>query len=212
MNLLPQKAKFHRFFEAACIFYRPKDIVSGDFFWLEQLENLTIIALADCTGHGVPGSFMTLLGINLLNNIVFEQYLMNPGTILDEMDKKLIAALPRSNDVESMNDGMEITVCLIDHRTAELSYACTGSRFLLYEHNSFIMFKGDTKHIGDAPHPGFKGYISHYTKLTENSTFYLFTDGFHDQFRGSKDKNTPSEGCSSCSKPTFDCPLMSTKT
>lgn len=188
LNLLPQKQKFLKSFEETCIFYRPKDIVSGDFYWLEQYEHLTIIALADCTGHGVPGSFMTLLGINLLNNIVLEQHIFDPGTILDELDKKLITALPRTNGDESMNDGMEITVCVIDHRSADLSYACAGSRFLIYEHNSFTMYKGDTKHIGDAPLEGFKGYITHFTKLSENSTLYLFTDGFQDQFGGSKDK------------------------
>jgi PAS domain S-box-containing protein len=188
LNLLPSRSKFLRSFEEACVIYRPKDIVSGDFYWLDQHEHLTIVALADCTGHGVPGSFMTLLGINLLNNIVLEQRILDPGTILDELDKKLIAALPRTNGDESMNDGMEITICVIDHRTAELSYACAGSRFLIYENNSFTMYKGDTKHIGDAALPGFKGFITHFTKLSENSTLYLFTDGFQDQFGGSKDK------------------------
>jgi serine phosphatase RsbU (regulator of sigma subunit) len=146
------------------------------------------MALADCTGHGVPGSFMTLLGINLLNSIVLEQRIFNPGTILDELDKKLIAALPRANGEENMSDEMEITICVIDHRNQELSYACAGSRFLIYESNSFTMYKGDTKHIGDKPITGFTGYITHVTKLYSTSTMFLFTDGFQDQFGGTKDK------------------------
>lgn len=188
LNLLPHRDKFQRSFEETCIFYLPKDIVSGDFYWLEQCDNLTIVALADCTGHGVPGSFMTLLGINLLNNIVLEQRIFDPGSILDELDKKLIAALPRNNGDEGMKDGMEITVCVIDHRTAELSYACAGSRFLIYENNSFTMYKGDSKHIGDVTIPEFKGFVTNYTKVSENSTLFLFTDGFQDQFGGTKDK------------------------
>lgn len=188
LNLLPNKDKFERSFEEFTIFYKPKDIVSGDFYWLERIDDVTILALGDCTGHGVPGSFMTLLGINLLNNLILEQRIIHPGTILDELDLKLTTALPRENGDENMNDGMEITICVFNHSTNELSYACAGSRFLIYYENSFTMYKGDTKHIGDKPIPEFKSYVTHYTKFPENSTLYLFTDGFQDQFGGIKNK------------------------
>lgn len=188
MNLLPTRDKFERSFDEYTIFYKPKDIVSGDFYWLERIDDVTIIALGDCTGHGVPGSFMTLLGINLLNNLILEQRIFHPGTILDELDLKLTTALPRENGDENMNDGMEITICVFNHVTKELSYACAGSRFLIYETNSFTMYKGDTKHIGDKPIPEFNGYITHYTKFLDDSTLYLFTDGFQDQFGGIKNK------------------------
>jgi len=188
LNLLPGKEKFLQSFDEACIMYKAKDIVSGDFFWLERIDDRTVLALADCTGHGVPGSFMTLLGINLLNNLVFEQRIFHPGTILDELDKKLKLALPRESGKENMNDGMEIAICIFNHKTNELHYACAGSRFLVFENNSFTMFKGDSKHIGDKPMPEFKGYITHYTKFAANSTIYLFTDGFQDQFGGIKNK------------------------
>lgn len=188
LNLLPNLTKFNASFNEVSIIYRPKDIVSGDFYWLERIDDLTILALADCTGHGVPGSFMTLLGFNLLNNIVLEQNIFNPGTILDELDKKLTSALPRENGEENMNDGMEITVCVINHKTGDLSFACAGSRFLAYESNSFTMYKGDSKHIGDKPVPEFKGYITHSMKFQQSSTLYFFTDGFQDQFGGVKNK------------------------
>lgn len=188
LNLLPNLEKFHASFNEVSVIYRPKDIVSGDFYWLERIDDHTILALADCTGHGVPGSFMTLLGFNLLNNIVLEQNIFNPGTILNELDKKLTAALPRENGEENMNDGMEITICVINHKTGDLSFACAGSRFLAYEANSFTMYKGDSKHIGDKPIPEFKGYITHNMKFQQTTTLYLFTDGFQDQFGGLKNK------------------------
>jgi serine phosphatase RsbU (regulator of sigma subunit) len=146
------------------------------------------MALADCTGHGVPGSFMTLLGINLLNNIVLEQRNFNAGSILNQLDEKLVQALPREFEDGNMTDGMEITVCVFNHKTKELSYACAGSRFLLFESNIFTMLKGDTKHIGDIPVTEFKGYITHYRKFNDNTTLFLITDGFQDQFGGEKDK------------------------
>ena len=188
VNLLPKRDNFNKSFKESCIYYKPKDIVSGDFYWLERIDNLTIVALADCTGHGVPGSFMTLLGINLLNNIVLEQRNFNPGSILNQLDEKLIQALPREFEEGNMNDGMEITICVFNHKTNELSFACAGSRFLLYESNLFTMLKGDTKHIGDMPIPEFIGFTTHYIKFNANASLFLITDGFQDQFGGEKDK------------------------
>lgn len=188
VNLLPNEDKFNQSFGQSCVMYRPKDIVSGDFYWLEQIDNLVVFALADCTGHGVPGSFMTLLGINLLNNIILEKRILHPSAILDELDKRLMTALPRENGEENMNDGMEISICIFNPANNELSYACAGARFLIYEGNSFSMHKGDSKHIGDKPTQGFKSFVTHHTKFTESSTLYLFTDGFQDQFGGIKNK------------------------
>ncbi len=187
-NLLPKRENFNLSFQESCIFYKPKDIVSGDFYWLERINDLTFVALADCTGHGVPGSFMTLLGINLLNNIVLEQRNFNPGSILNQLDEKLVQALPRESEDGNMTDGMEITLCVFNHKTNELSYACAGSRFLLFESNLFTMLKGDTKHIGDTMIPDFKGYTTHYIKFKPNTCLFLISDGFQDQFGGEKDK------------------------
>ena len=131
---------------------------------------------------------MTLLGINLLNNIVLEQRNFNPGSILNQLDEKLIQALPREFEEGNMNDGMEITICVFNHKTNELSFACAGSRFLLYESNLFTMLKGDTKHIGDMPIPEFIGFTTHYINFNANASLFLITDGFQDQFGGEKDK------------------------
>lgn len=187
-NLLPHERYFASGFSEHFIIYKPKDIVSGDFYWLATIEDTTILVLADCTGHGVPGSFMTLLGINLLNSIVNENRILDPGKILDELDKKLVDILPRNPNVNSLNDGMEITVCAINQNTDEMAFACAGSRFLIYTDDSFTMLKGDNKHIGDRPPQDFKYYSTHYTQLTSDDLLYLFTDGLQDQFGGKLDK------------------------
>lgn len=188
INLLPHERNFTSAFKEYFIIYKPKDIVSGDFYWMEKIGNKTILVLGDCTGHGVPGSFMTLLGINLLNSVVLENQLTDPGDILNEIDKRLVDVLPKGSGDTAINDGMEMTICVLDDETDELSFACAGSRFLIFEETAFTMLKGDNKHIGDEPNGDFNGYITHYTPFTSDNNLYLFSDGFQDQFGGPNDK------------------------
>jgi len=187
-NLLPHERYFASGFREHFIIYKPKDIVSGDFYWMETIGDTTVFALADCTGHGVPGAFMTLLGINLLNSIVKENHILDPGKILDELDKRLQDILPRSTNQNSLNDGMELTVCAIDETKDEMTFACAGSRFLVYTDESFMMLKGDNKHIGDAAPDDFNAFTTHYTNFTHHDLVYLFSDGLQDQFGGRNDK------------------------
>ena len=177
----PFKSNFEHF-----IIYKPKDIVSGDFYWMEKIGSQTILALSDCTGHGVPGSFMSLLGINLLNSIIHEGQFTDPGKILNELDRRLIDILPKGKGINLVNDGMEITICVLDDKSNELSFACAGSRFLIQSEGQFTMFKGDNKHIGDPPYIGFESYKTSFTTLNDEDQLYLFTDGFQDQFGGSE--------------------------
>jgi PAS domain S-box-containing protein len=188
INLLPHERNFASIFKEYFIIFKPKDIVSGDFYWMEKIESKTFLVLGDCTGHGVPGSFMTLLGINLLNSIILEGRMTDPGDILNEMDKRLIDVLPRGSGDTEINDGMELTLCVLDDTTDEIAFGCAGSRFLIYEDASFTMLKGDNKHIGDAPTTGFQGYSTHYTPFLPENQLYLFSDGFQDQFGGPNDK------------------------
>jgi PAS domain S-box-containing protein len=187
-NLLPHEREFTSLFKEQFIIYKPKDIVSGDFYWVEDLGDTIILALADCTGHGVPGSFMTLLGINLLNTIVHEDKIQVPGEILDRLDERLVEVLPRGEGENRVKDGMEITICAIDKSSNTMSFACAGSRFLIYNETGFTMYKGDIKHIGDEQYEGFVKYQTNYTKLDQKDQLYLITDGFQDQFGGPNDK------------------------
>jgi len=187
-NLLPHERVLTSCFKEHFIIYKPKDIVSGDFYWMEKIGSQTILALSDCTGHGVPGSFMSLLGINLLNSIIHEGQFTDPGKILNELDRRLIDILPKGKGINLVNDGMEITICVLDDKSNELSFACAGSRFLIQSEGQFTMFKGDNKHIGDPPYIGFESYKTSFTTLNDEDQLYLFTDGFQDQFGGENDK------------------------
>ncbi len=188
LNLLPNNALFKQVFNESFVIFKPKDIVSGDFYWMEKVNNLTILALGDCTGHGVPGSFMTLLGINLLNSIVLESQITEPGRILDLLDEKLIHVLPRGQGDSKVDDGMEITVCVFNHETGEFSYACAGSRFILLRNGELEICKLDSKHIGDYTDSSEFSYSEVKILLEENDSIYLFSDGYQDQFGGDRNK------------------------
>lgn len=186
MNLLPEERKIAHFFKESFVYYLPKDIVSGDFYWVEQLDNKTIIINADCTGHGVPGAFMTLLGINLLNQIILENKIVNAGEILNELDARLNQSL-RRNKSEDLNDGIECTVCIIDENEDVLEYALAGSKFLLHQNNKITELSGRSSHIGEgtAAHQPFESII---IPFHEDDVIYLYSDGITDQFGGEKGK------------------------
>jgi PAS domain S-box-containing protein len=186
-NLLPNENLFKAHFKEHFIISKPKDIVSGDFYWMKQIEDYTVLVVADCTGHGVPGSFMTLLGFNLLNSIVLEGRTIVPSKILNELDHKLIEYLPKGKGETTVNDGMEVTICVFNNKTNNMSYACAGSRFLAIENGDFTMFKGDNKHIGDIE-DDFLGYNTYFKEFHNDFNLFLFSDGFQDQFGGPKDK------------------------
>ncbi len=188
VNLLPHEHQFTENFNSHFVLYRPKDIVSGDFYWVQRVDGKLVIVLADCTGHGVPGAFMTLLGLNMLNSIVLDSRLTEPGMILNELDKRLENYFQKQVATEKMNDGMELTICVIDDHSENIAYACAGSRFLIHNDNGFTMFKGNNEHIGDSKSEKFPGYLTHYTIFNSTDSLYLFTDGFQDQFGGVNNK------------------------
>ncbi|TNF46773.1 MAG: PAS domain S-box protein [Bacteroidetes bacterium] len=188
MSLMPQENSYREVFNESFAIFHPKDIVSGDFHWIHRTQQFTVVAVGDCTGHGVPGAFMTLLGINMLNSIVLEGQLKEPGLIMNEMDQKLREILSTEIQGTKITDGIELTICVFDHAKKKLSYSCAGSRFLIWEDRGFNMFKGDIKHIGDRNMKEFRGYITHELNLSDNSIIYLFTDGMQDQFGGPKNK------------------------
>jgi PAS domain S-box-containing protein len=187
LKLLPHERKFQSYLEDFFIFYQPKDIVSGDFYWYEKIEKEHVLILADCTGHGVPGSFMTLLGANILNSTIVDHKHRDPGMILNILNDKLIETLSKSEGSE-LADGMEVVICVFDDDSNQLSYACAGGRFLIHQKGEFTLHKGDLQHIGDDKPEGFKGYRTQLTEFTPDDQLILFTDGFQDQFGGQEDK------------------------
>ena len=186
-NLLPHKDKFEKFFSEHEIFFQAKDIVSGDFFWLDEADGITFLVIGDCTGHGVPGSFMTLLGINLLNQIILEDKISDPSEILSNLDEKLVQVLPREGN-SSVKDGIEMTIIAFDLNKKIANYACAGGKFITIQNKEIIIQRGESKHIGDVSESNFSKYNTYNLDLSLIETLYFFTDGIQDQFGGSSNK------------------------
>jgi serine phosphatase RsbU (regulator of sigma subunit) len=183
-------------FKEGFIFFKPKDIVSGDFFWFSQIffntekkSSYRILIAADCTGHGVPGAFMTVMGNALLDEIVNERATVMPHLILHELDKKIIATLQKQNF--SQNDGMDMVVLVIeekDDHTKQVHWAGAKNPLYYIRQGQLYEIKGDKFPIGGNPLKNSKVFYTRTLPLEENDIFYLFTDGFQDQFGGQENK------------------------
>lgn len=172
------------------ILYKPKDIVSGDFYWVAKTGNYLFIAVADCTGHGVPGAFMSLIGISLLNEIVKGKNILCPAQILNELNSSIINSLNQafgnSNDTnEIVTDGMEITLCRTELNSHEMQIAIAGQTALIINNDTVKEIDGTFYSIGD---PIIAKRELEFQKqiitTSNNDTIYIFSDGYTDQFGG----------------------------
>lgn len=186
--ILPRDFIIRSHLPQSFVLYMTKDIVSGDFYWFTHINNSTIIAAVDCTGHGVPGAFMSLIGYNLLNRIVNEKKITDPKDILLELNNGVLNILHK-NESES-KDGMDIAICKINHGTNTLEYA--GAMRPLWIINKGILkeIKADKIPIGTKQKERVEtiAYTTHTIALDKGDSFYIFTDGYADQFGGAKDK------------------------
>lgn len=165
------------------ILFKPKDIVSGDFYWFAKVNNKFVVAAIDCTGHGVPGAFMSLVGIHLLSSIIVENKITSPDIILNELHNKIQFALRQSDT--SNQDGMDAAICVIDKEKNIVEFAGAKNPLVYIQNNEVIKIKGDKKGIG-----GNQIIVEHFSKhtidITSPTSFYIFSDGFQDQFGGEK--------------------------
>jgi serine phosphatase RsbU (regulator of sigma subunit) len=185
--LLPSEDYFRGYFKESFIFYKPKDIVSGDFFWIGENENKVFIAAADCTGHGVPGALMSMIGHELLDKIINVDKIERPDKVLEIMSKSLEKTFNREKNVGSIiHDGMDIGICVVDRGKRKIQFA--GAFFPLYiiRDNRLIEFKGD-KHILGETAEGVS-FTNNEIAMMEDDMLYLFSDGYVDQFGGSSNK------------------------
>jgi serine phosphatase RsbU (regulator of sigma subunit) len=188
LSLLPERGRLKMLFPDSFLFFRPKDIVSGDFYWLHETEDKIIIAVLDCTGHGVPGAFMTVLANSILNELVLENNIHSPNLILSIMDNKIRSALHQHNRLDGSNhDGLDMAVCIIDRHTQELCYS--GARMPLY-----IGRQGCLQTLAPARFSlgGYletdKSFANQCVPMRKGDMIYLATDGYQDQFGGPRDK------------------------
>ncbi len=186
--ILPPDALIRRYLPQSFILYLTKDIVSGDFYWYAHIKGISIIAAVDCTGHGVPGAFMSLIGYNILNRIVNERKITDPKEILTELNKGVLEVLYK-NESES-NDGMDIAICRIDHASRTVDYAGAMRPLWIVNKGVLTEIKGDKFPIGtkQADREDTIAYSTHTIHAAEDDTFYIFTDGYADQFGGTNNK------------------------
>jgi serine phosphatase RsbU (regulator of sigma subunit)/tetratricopeptide (TPR) repeat protein len=185
--MLPSEADMRYALGELFIFYRPKDIVSGDFYWFHQTEEYYFYAVADCTGHGVPGGFMSMLGISLLNEIVNEKAIYEPNDILDILSAKTISVLKQTESKSASKDGMDITLCRINKSKTELRFAGANNDLWLIRNNELVIYKADKQPVG-FHYGAYKQFNQHVIELKQNDRIFSFTDGYADQFGGQKGK------------------------
>lgn len=181
-SFLPSMHRFRQFFPDSFVLNLPKDIVSGDFFWISQKAGRYILVLADCSGHGVPGAFMSMAGMSLLNQIVNERGVTEPGKILNQINLALINQLRQVHE-ESITESMDMSVCVFENDFSRMEYA--GARRPLYYMQDGRMqeFKPYTPSVGFDPYTNFEeGALV--LDLKNVQEIFLTTDGFHDQFGG----------------------------
>lgn len=168
------------------VLYKPLAIVSGDFYWVSSQGDLQIIISADCTGHGVPGAFMSMLGVTMLNEIVNEKHIQMPDRIIENLRQGIIKSLNQVLDEDTVKDGMDIAVCAIDFKENLLWYAGANSPLYLVRGKELLHFRADKMPV--AIHYRMQPFTLHKIELQKGDAFYIFSDGFADQFGGPKQK------------------------
>ncbi|MGW8316648.1 MAG: YfiR/HmsC family protein [Bacteroidales bacterium] len=167
------------------VLFRPRDIVSGDFYWVEEVDRQIIIIAADCTGHGVPGAFMSMLGVSLLNEIVLTEKIVRPDLILNTLRTKVIEALKQKGESRIM-DGMEMAVCSLQQESGHLLFSGAVNPLYLISQGELRQAKADKMPV--AIHEVMDPFSLHEIELKRGDTFYVFSDGFADQFGGAMQK------------------------
>ena len=195
-SMLPDPKTLTKVFNDKLLLYRPKDVVSGDFYWFERIrtgrrEHAVIIA-ADCTGHGVPGAIMSMVSSNQLTNIVYYQNYIEPDKILARLDKAIKFELYRDIDSEAQrHDGLEAGVCVIDLDSLEMNFAGAGIPLLLVRENELNVFKSPKVTIGQMEgneKEAEQQLNVEKIQLEKGDRLYMASDGFKDQFGGTNDK------------------------
>jgi serine phosphatase RsbU (regulator of sigma subunit) len=167
------------------VLYRPKDIVSGDFYWVTEKAGKLFFAVVDCTGHGVPGAFVSIIGYNGLYRSVNEFGLTKPADILDKLTELVEETFGQNNQTQ-INDGMDIALCSYDRNTRELEFSGANNPLYIISKGEFIEIKGDKQPIGAFDHR--KKFTNNMMTLKKDDSIYIFSDGYADQFGGAMKK------------------------
>src|ERR1700741_4033578 len=174
--ILPPDNLVKKILPQSFVLYKPKDIVSGDFFWLDKKNGKSMVAAVDCTGHGVPGAFMSIVGYNLLKDIVGNSDLIHPSDIMDKMSVGVNKTLHNNVGEDQTKDGMDMSMCVIDYENMELEYAGAFNPLYLIRDGKLIQYKADKFPIGLYVSGEEQRFTNNVIKLQKNDTIYIFSD------------------------------------
>lgn len=190
--ILPPESSLRKHFPDSFVFYLPKAIVSGDFWWMLEKDNYVFVGIADCTGHGVPGAFMSMLGMEMLNDIARET--AEPSEILSQLSQSIKRSLRQTTGEMQSRDGMDICLMRFDLRQNEMIYAGANRPLWIRRANGEQQEFSPTKAPIGGPAEENQEYASHRTVIATGDTFYSFTDGYADQFGGERGKKLKTSG------------------
>ncbi|WP_375560892.1 SpoIIE family protein phosphatase [Bernardetia sp. OM2101] len=184
--MLPNIVNIQKALPESFVFFRPRDIVSGDFYFFHHFpeEQKTILAAVDCTGHGVPGAFMSMIGNENLSKIVGENHVTSPAKILNQLNKGITTALHK--DETNIHDGMDLAIVCIDKKAKTLTFAGAKNPIFYIQNNNLEVIKGDKMPIGGSEREHKNDFTEHVIDISIPTTFYIFSDGFQDQFGGER--------------------------
>jgi GAF domain-containing protein len=186
--ILPPDSFVKRVLPNSFILYKPKDIVSGDFYWVDQKNGKTMFAAVDCTGHGVPGAFMSIVGYNTLKQAVNTNNFTTPSLILDALNEGVSETLHHGNEESQAKDGMDLSFCTIDYERSEIQYAGAFNPLYIIRNGELIQTKADKFPIGFFLGEEKKKFTNHTIQLQKGDCVYICTDGYADQFGGPNGK------------------------
>jgi serine phosphatase RsbU (regulator of sigma subunit) len=185
--MLPEVSVLRNYFPEGFGLFMPKDVVSGDFYWFNELNGRFYFAIADCTGHGVPGGFMSMIGIDKLNQSLTDKKIDNLSDILSFLNNGIKKALKQTNDSSLSRDGMDIAICSFNKETLMLNYAGANRPLFVVRNKEVLEFKPTKASIGGFTESD-QIFEEQLIQLFKNDTLYLFSDGFVDQFGGPNKK------------------------
>ncbi|MDX9728742.1 MAG: SpoIIE family protein phosphatase [Bacteroidales bacterium] len=185
--LLPSEHHIRRIFPDYFIYYRPKHIVSGDFYWFSERDDKYFIAAADCTGHGVPGALMSMIGLELINKIINEMKVDDSDQVLLTMNRELESAFFKEESGKPIiKDGIEMSICIIDKKTRVMEFSGAFLPVYIVRDDKLIEIKGDKKNVVQSF--AMVSFNRSTFTLQEGDLLYLFSDGYADQFGGPENK------------------------
>lgn len=193
-SMLPEDRFLNQLLKEYFVLYKPKDIVSGDFYWSERKGGKIYIAVADCTGHGVPGAFMSIMGNNFMNQAINEKHFERPDQILSYMNIAISSSLGQNNDAHQngllmkVQDGMDVALITIDFSQNTLQFSGAQRPLLIVRDGKILEFKGDRFPVGGTTHGSVKKFSLENIQLKTGDNIYLFSDGYADQFGGKRNK------------------------